>query len=77
MQTENIPLNFVPPRPKKIDAEKSAHGTGRWSTDAVLDLIEADLIGHGDAASVCIKGALRVEIHVVFPVKPVPLIRDV
>ena len=24
MQTENIPLNFVPPRPKKIDAEKAA-----------------------------------------------------
>ena len=40
MQTEDLPLNFVPPRPKKIDAEKSAHGTGRWSTDAVLDLIE-------------------------------------
>lgn len=38
MQTETIPLNFVPPRQKNHLPE--ATGTGRWSTEAVLELIE-------------------------------------
>jgi len=39
MSTETIPLNFVPPRQSRpLVAE--VHGTGRWSTEDVLALIE-------------------------------------
>lgn len=40
MQTETIPLNFVPPRQKHRDQVAPSAGTARWSTEAVLDLIE-------------------------------------
>ena len=39
MQTETVPLNFVSPRQK--NTERAAINTsGRWSTEAVLELIE-------------------------------------
>lgn len=34
------PLNFVPPRSKQHDVMLRSTGTGRWSTEAVLELIE-------------------------------------
>lgn len=40
MQTETVPLNFVPPRQKNRDHAAASAGTARWSTEAVLDLIE-------------------------------------
>ena len=40
MQTETVPLNFVPPRQKNRDHATASAGTARWSTEAVLDLIE-------------------------------------
>ena len=39
MQTETIPLNFVPPR-QKINDQPASPEVGRWSTEAVLELIE-------------------------------------
>ena len=42
MQTENIPLNFIPPIQKNKSSAVAVASTGkaRWTTDAVLELIE-------------------------------------
>ena len=43
---------------------------------AIFDLVEADFIGHGDAATVGVVCSLGIEFYVLAPFKPIALIRD-
>ena len=55
---------------------KIEHCNDSISRAAIFDVIEAELVGHGDASAMGIESTVGIEVQILLPVEPFALVGD-